>query len=160
MEPMLSTEPEMIWRGRVHLGDEPGIYGDACYSGLSVELPLTLQKTSAAGPDTATLSLRTTDVQTFTGYLGHALTVTLFQPDLAQPLHWNEVQLASAAIGSADDNRKDVSFSLTGHTSPYFLSFKVEVDTDVPPGLYDDFVVTHLLNLSTNTFAASLGFRA
>jgi hypothetical protein len=157
---MLSTEPEMIWRGRVHLGDEPGIYGDACYSGLSVELPLTLQKTNATGPDTTTLSLRTADVQTFAGYPGHALTVTLFQPDPAQPLHWNEVPLATAVIGSADDDRKDVSISLAGHTSPYFLSFKVEVDTDVSPGLYDDFVVTCLLNLSANTFVASLGFRA
>jgi hypothetical protein len=30
----------------------------------------------------------------------------------------------------------------------------------VSPGLYDDFVVTCLLNLSANTFVASLGFRA
>ena len=157
---MLSAEPEMIWRGRIHLGDEPGIYGDAWYGGLSVELPLTLQKTNATGPDTTMLSLRTADVQTFAGYPGHALTVTLFQPDPAQPLHWNEVPLVTTVLGSADQNRKDVSISLAGHTSPYFLSFKVEVDTEAPPGLYDDFVVTHLLNVSANTFVASLGFRA
>jgi hypothetical protein len=158
---MLSPEPEMIWRGRIHLGDEPGIYGDASYGGLSVELPLTLQKINAAGPDTTILSLRTADVQTFAGYPGHGLTVTLFQPDPAQPLHWNEVPLATAVIGSADNNRKDVTINLAGHTSPYFLSFKIEVDTDVPPGLYDDFVVTQLLNISVNsTFVASLGFRA
>lgn len=157
---MLSSEPEMIWRGRVHLGDEPGIYGDASYSGLAVELPLTLQKTNAAGPATTTLSLRTADVQTFAGYPGHELTVTLFRPDLAQPLHWNEVVLATARIGSADNNRKDLVVNLAGHNSPYFLSFKVEVDTDVPPGLYDDFVVTRLFNISQNfTFVASLGFR-
>jgi hypothetical protein len=35
------------------------------------------------------------------------------------------------------------------------------VDTEVPPGLYDDFVVTRLLNRSVDfTFVASFGFSA
>ncbi|BCY09357.1 hypothetical protein [Actinoplanes sp. L3-i22] len=158
---MLSSEPEMIWRGRVHLGDEPGIYGDASYSGLAVELPVTLVKTDPAGPDTTVLSVRTEDVQTFAGYPGHELTVTLFVPDPAQPFHANEVVLTSARLGTADNNRKDLTVNLAGHTAPFFVSFKVEIDTDVPPGLYDDFVVTRLVNISQNfTFVASLGFHA
>ena len=38
---------------------------------------------------------------------------------------------------------------------------RVRVDTTVPPGLYDDFMVTRLLNKSANfTFVASFGFSA
>ena len=42
---MLSSSPELIWKGRIHLGDEPGIFGDAEYAGISLELPVTLEKT-------------------------------------------------------------------------------------------------------------------
>jgi hypothetical protein len=42
-----------------------------------------------------------------------------------------------------------------------FVSVRVRIDAGVSPGLYDDFVVTRLLNKSPEfTFVASLGFRA
>src|SRR5207237_2626701 len=50
-------------------------------TGLSTELPVTLEKTSTPGPDTCTLILRTDDVRTFSGYPGHLITVTLYEPD-------------------------------------------------------------------------------
>ncbi len=60
---MLSVQPELVWEGRIHLGDEPGMYGDAGYSGIALEFPLTLRKTDPTGPDTTTLVLHTQDVQ-------------------------------------------------------------------------------------------------
>ncbi len=36
--------PELLWRGRLHLGDGPGVYGDASYVGLGVELPMMIRR--------------------------------------------------------------------------------------------------------------------
>jgi hypothetical protein len=156
---MLSVQPELVWEGRIHLGDEPGVYGDAEYSGIALEFPLTLRKTDPAGPDTTTLVLRTQDIQTFTGYPGHLITATAYQLDPQDPTRSIETPLATARLNSADNNRKEVPINLTGLTSPVFVSVRVRVDTTVPPGLYDDFVVTRLLNKSANfTFVASFGF--
>jgi len=69
--------------------------------------------------------------------------------------------LATERLTSADNNRKDVVVNLVGIVSPVFVSVRVRVDTEVPPGLYDDFVVTRLLNRSVDfTFVASFGFSA
>jgi hypothetical protein len=158
---MLSVQPELIWEGRIHLGDEPGVYGDAAYSGISLEFPLTLRKIDPPGPDTTTLVLCTQDVQTFAGYPGHLIMVTAYQPDSSNPGHALETPLTTVTLSSADNNRKEVPINLAGLTSPVFVSVRVRVDTTVPPGLYDDFVVTRLLNKSANfTFVASFGFSA
>jgi hypothetical protein len=158
---MLSVGPELVWEGRIHVGDEPGVYGDAAYSGIALELPLTLRKTDPAGPDTTTLVLRTQDVQTFAGYPGHLITVTAYQPDPHDPTRATETVLTTERLTSADNNREEIVVSPAGLNSPAFVSVRVRVDTNVPPGLYDDFVVTRLLNSSANfTFVASFGFSA
>jgi hypothetical protein len=157
---VLSTMSELVWRGRIQLGDEPGVYGDATYAGLGFELPFTLAKTNPTGPDNTTIILQTVDVETFSGYPGHLLTVVLFESDPSQQFHWNETVLATAQLTAADKNHKEILLNLAGKTPPHFVSLRVRVDTDVPPGLYDDFLVTRLLNRSQNfTFVASLGFR-
>jgi hypothetical protein len=64
-------------------------------------------------------------------------------------------------LTSADNISKEIAVNLAGIGSPAFVSVRVRVDTDVPPGLYDDFVVTKLLNSSANfVFVASFGFSA
>lgn len=156
---MLSVQPELVWEGRIHLGDEPGVYGDAAYSGIALEFPLTLRKTDPAGPDATTLVLHTEGVQTFTGYPGHLITVTAYQPFPHDPPQAIEVPLATVTLSSADGNLKEVPIDLSGLDSPVFVSVRVRVDTKVPPGLYDDFVITRLLNKSAGfVFVASFGF--
>jgi hypothetical protein len=160
-EIVLGSKPELVWQGRIQLGDEPGVYGDACYAGLAAELPFTLVKTNSTGPDTTTIILQTIGVQTFSGYPGHRLTVTLYEPDPNQQFHWTETVLVTTRLTTADNNHKEIPLSLAGKTSPYFLSLQVRADTSVTPGLYDDFIVARLLNKSPDfTFVASLGFRA
>jgi hypothetical protein len=156
---MLSPKPELIWQGRIHLGDEPGVFGDAFYSGLTTELPLTLQKTDPSGADTTTLVVQTQNVETFSGYPGHLITVVLHEEDPNQQFHFIETTLATERLTGADDNRQEVTVNLANKVSPMFVSVQVRIDTEVPPGLYDDFVVTRLLNKSPNfTFVASLRF--
>jgi hypothetical protein len=158
---VLSPQPELVWRGRIHLGDEPGVYADACYAGLSTELPLTLQKTDPTGPDTTTLVVETQDVQTFSGYPGHLVTATLYAPQPADPRHYQETVLATTRLTAADNNSKAINVNVAGRTGPIFVSVRIRIDTEVPPGLYDDFVVTRLLNRSPGfTFVASLGFNS
>ena len=158
---MLSPKPELVWQGRIHLGDEPGVFGDAFYSGLAAELPVTLQKTDPAGPDTTTLVVQTQNVETFSGYPGHLITVVLYEEDPYQQFHFNKTLLVSKRLTGADNNLQEITINLAGKSSPIFISVRVRVDTEVPPGLYDDFIFTRLLNKSQNfTFVASLGFRS
>ncbi|GGR38241.1 hypothetical protein WEB32_32405 [Streptomyces netropsis] len=155
---MRSPKPELIWQGRIHLGDEPGLYDDAHYSGLSAEVPLTLERADPQGDATA-LVVVTEGVETFTGYPGHLITVTAYLPDPARPYHSVETVLATARITSADQNRKEIPLALANRPSPLFVSVRVRIDTEVPPGLYDDFVLTRILHASQNfAFVASLGF--
>ncbi|URM91342.1 hypothetical protein LUW75_16705 [Streptomyces sp. MRC013] len=158
---MRSSKSELVWQGRIHLGDEPGVFGDAEYSGLAMELPVTLRKTDPSGPNTTKLVLVTQNAETYTGYPGHLITVTQFLPDPGEPNHFTEVVLATARLESADDNRKEIVLTLPDQSAPVFISVRVRVDTEVPPGLYDDFVVTRLLNRARDfAFVADLGFHA
>ncbi|MGH3913812.1 MAG: hypothetical protein ACRDTC_10445 [Pseudonocardiaceae bacterium] len=158
---MLGPQPELVWRGRIHLGDEPGVFGDAFYAGLATELPVTVQKTDPTGPDTTTLVVVTQNVETFSGYPGHLITATLYEEDPDQEFHSIETVLATQRLTSTDDNRREITLDLAGKSSPAFVSVRVRIDTEVPPGLYDDFVVTGLLNTSENfTFVAALGYRS
>jgi hypothetical protein len=155
---MLSPQAELIWQGRIHLGDEPGIFGDADYPGLALELPITLERAPGAQEDTTTLVLRTEGVNTFSGYPGHLVTVTLYTPG-SQPNVWKETVLTTARLTTADNDHKNVEINLAGQTPPYRVSVRVRVDTAVPAGLYDDFVFTSLSNKSADfAFVASFGF--
>jgi hypothetical protein len=158
---MLSQESELIWQGRIHLGDEGGVFGDAAYSGLATELPVTLRKVDPAGADTTRLVVETQNVQTFAGYPGHLITVTLYEEDPNQANHFLETVLATERLTSADNNRQKITIDLAGKPSPMFVSVRIRIDTQVPPGLYDDFVFVRLSNESRDhAFVAALGFQA
>ncbi|MFG1607939.1 hypothetical protein [Actinoplanes sp. NPDC049265] len=158
---MFSQNSELIWQGRSHVGDEPGVYGDASYAGLSLELPVTLRKIDAAGDDSVVLVLRTESVQTFAGYPGHLVTVIAHQTSAGDPTHSTETELTAVRLTTADGGSKDVAVDLDGIASPAHLSVRVRVDTEVPPGLYDDFVVLGLsLRSADHAYVAELGFSA
>ncbi|RCG32395.1 hypothetical protein DQ384_05930 [Sphaerisporangium album] len=150
-----APQAELIWQGRVHLGDEPGIYGDTPFAGAATEFPITLQRTSAPGEDKTVLVVEAQDSQTFTGYPGHSIKVILHVVDTTT-FKAREVVLASKRL---TDNRKEIPIDLTGYTSPYFVSVQIRQDETVPPGAQDDFLVTRLSNLSAGfQFFANYGY--
>lgn len=145
-----------MWQGRWQLGDEPGTFADASYAGLATELPVTLRKVDAGGADTTTLVVRAQNVQTYPPYEGHPVTVTLYQAGGSTVL-----ATTSLTAGRSVEAESEIAIDLAGVPSPAFVGIRIEVDTTVPPGLYDDFVVTRLLHKSLKfNFVASLGFQA
>jgi hypothetical protein len=156
----ITSQQEMIWQGRLHLGDEPGIFGDASYPGLCAELPITVSRSDPAAQEFK-LVLATSDLETFQGYPGHEITVFIYLPDPNQQFHSIQQVLATARFTSADQNTKAVTVNVGTASGPFRLSVRLRVDTTVNPGLYDDFV-WRKLSLKANNFEffASFGFPA
>ncbi len=154
---MKNPQSEMIWKGRLHLGDESGVYGDASYSGLSCQLPATLTKFAPAGSaDDITFQVGTTDVQIFDPYPGHKVTIVAFvlipntTPQRFESVVVGETRITTSGV---------LSVGTTNTIDKRYFSVRVEVDTEVPPGLYDDFVFVSL-SLKSTTHFADFGFRA
>lgn len=157
----LSPQPELIWQGRIHLGDEPGVFGDSAYSGLSAELPIAVARTSPINVTTTSFKLRliTSDLQTFAGYPGHLIEVIRYVPDPSQQYHSIEQVVATERFTSADANTKEVTVTVGQDVGPFRFSVRLRCDTSVNPGLYNDFVWRRLTMLADGfSFIASLGF--
>ncbi|HXI41957.1 MAG TPA: hypothetical protein VNH83_18380 [Bryobacteraceae bacterium] len=151
---MKNPQDELIWQGRLHLGDEPGVYGDAAYTGLCAEHPITVKPFDAtSNKEDLTFEIEAEDVQVFTGYSGHAVTVFAYEPDpTAGPNKWRQVTLQTARLTGNSLNIKITS--LKRHK---YVSIQVRVDTTVAAGLYNDFVIVRLAIKSTTHYAV-LGF--
>ncbi len=128
---MQANAAEMIWRGRTHLGDEPGIYGDASYGGLAIELPVTLREYRAGtGAVDVTFDLTAEGVRSFgPPYPGHTITVfALTQVPHSNPPVWQRATLGESIL------EKDTA-SVTARIKPgaRFVSVRVEADVTVTP---------------------------
>lgn len=161
-----NTASELVWQGRIHLGDEPGVYGDAHYAGLCAEIPLTVVRSDpTSGNDLAfTLVIEAEDVGTFAGYDGHEIVVRAYDPDPNPPYRAAERELGRFRLTSQDNGRKELVLQ-TGTTTtpsvPLSVSVQLRIDTKVNPGLYDDFVWNRLsFSCADFKLYASLGFRS
>ena len=157
----VNPNQELIWQGRIHLGDEPGIYGDAYYNGICAELPITIYRLEPTQIEDKAfkLILETENVKTYPGYPGHEISVFIYEPDPNQQDHSVERKLASSRLTDADNNRKEIEIQPGTAKSPFWLTVKLRNDTSVNPGLYDDFVWVKLSLLSDDfTYYASFGF--
>lgn len=154
-------EFELIWQGRIHVGDEPGVYGDATYVGLSAEWALTVYPYDVQNGPTVDPSfvIRAENVRSFGGaYKGHRITATLYED--AGDFQWREVELD---LGDTRLTTDEVRFTLPLLAHPRaprrYVSIRVRADTVVTPGLYSDFLLRQLvLEPDFNGFYASLGF--
>lgn len=146
---------ELIWQGMIHLGDEPGVFSAAHYAGLRVELPVTLQ---ADGDSAATtLVLGTANAATLSPYPGHLVTVVLYALGDDGSAYIGTELAAARLTTSETDLRMDID--LAGTTSPMHVGVRVEVDATVPPGLYNDFLLTSLSNgIGESGVTGSFGF--
>ncbi len=159
----VNPKRELIWQGRLHLGDEPGIYGDAHYCGLCAELPITVYRIDpTVTTDTPfKLILETASVETYSGYPGHSIKVIAYEDakDPAKPFHFTSKLLANVQLTSADNNRKEIQINPGTGKTRFFISVQLRCDTEVTPGLYDDFIWRSLSMLTNNyEYYASFGF--
>lgn len=157
------AETKMIWKGALHIGDEPGIFGDSSYVGLSCELPFTLYRFTDTGSDQLTLLLETSPLRTFQSYPGHEVTVTAFEPPARPGSHWTERRIGPVHRMKSDaPSPMAIDLDLSDVPGKrLFLSLKVRVDTSVPAGLFDDFEVLRLSLIATDhRYYSSFGFDA
>jgi len=151
---MISPNQELVWQGRIHIGDEPGVYGDSYYAGLCAELPFTVTKIRET--ESLKIMLETEGMKTFEGYPGHEIYIIAHEKG---EHYWTETMLGNGRL-SGEGNIFDISIDLSGMESPVFLSLKVRVDTTAPAGLYDDFVIKRIsIKSHDQACYASLGFR-
>ncbi len=150
---------ELLWRGRLHLGDGPGVYGDASYVGIGVELPVTIRRFPDAHPDTdVNLVVEAEGVQAYGDLRGPVLAVARYLPDEATG-HWREHGLVEYRL-TGETTMIAVNLGAPGpDDQPAHLGVRLRVDTEAPPGLYADFVLV-ALRLRSTTHYASLGFQA
>jgi hypothetical protein len=173
---MIDPKQELVWQGRLHLGDEPGVYGDATFVGINAELPITITMVEQSGSDAIRITLETGAVQTYDDYPGHHIVIKHYEPDTSQPPnHWKESILWQGRLKSTSDNnsseqskqdkhRLEIPIDLSGKAKlgkPLFASINVRVDTSVPAGLYDDFLILRLSFQADNyKYYATFGFRS
>jgi hypothetical protein len=95
-----NSSDELVWQGRIHIGDEPGVYGDAAFSGLCAEFPVTIRAFDPTSTDEdLTFVLEAENVHVFTGYAGHSSAIFGYEPDPAGgPYKWKQVTLLSSAM--------------------------------------------------------------
>lgn len=90
---MINQASIFVWQGKVHLGDEPGIYGDAQYVGLAIESPLTIQNYDKNQPtaDTIEIEILTRAVNIYDpGYVGHKIIIRKYSPLPGNTKKWQE----------------------------------------------------------------------
>jgi hypothetical protein len=161
---MKPANSEFIWGGKIHLGDEPGVYGDAQYSGLCVEYPITVDTLTAPQSGQVTITITASSVKIYTGYLGHKITIYKLEPlNPALPLSkWQKVAIAGASARITVDGDTDVTFNFStlGTRKTNYISVAIEIDSEVAPGLYDDFQINEISFASVGyAFFASFGFK-
>lgn len=158
----VNPNQELVWQGRTQIGDEPGVFADAYFSGLCSELPITVYRIDPANTANVPfkLVLETENLETYPPYPGHSIVVTMLVPDPNPPYQATERVLVTSHFSSVDHNRKEIDVQPGPTSGPFFISVKLRSDTKVNPGFYDDFVWIRLSLISENSqYYASFGFR-
>jgi hypothetical protein len=145
---------DLVWRGRIQIGDEPGIYSDAQYGGLCLDLPIELLPyagTSKVPGDVAVI-VEAEEVKIYEGFSGHP--VSLFAL-VKRGGHWARKKLVTGELNSK--NRGVAELRIRG-AIPRYVTIRVETNPQLPPGLYDEMVIRRL-SVKSDTHYGYLGFR-
>jgi hypothetical protein len=152
---------EWVWRGRLHIGEEPGIYGDAAYAGLCAEWPITFRRFEPGKSTAGRILIRVNaeDVTVFDNYPGHKVTLYRYEPDPSgdDPRKWKKILADNEIDSRLKSNEVELVLDVPEGAEVLHASVRVEADATVQPGSYNEFVVTRLEILSL-THYASLGF--
>jgi hypothetical protein len=129
----------MVWSGALNFGDTPGVFTNAQFVGLLVQIPVTLTFIPENNNDPIRFLLQTTDVEIFN--------------DKKHPIFWdwNPGASLSTPIGFIDDTEL-----IPGHREFHELSipkdvatigqhtFTIQVNPEVSAGFKDDFVLERI----------------
>jgi hypothetical protein len=157
------SEENLLWQGKLHLGDATAVYGDAPYVGLSIEFPLEVfpYPPDDQASDGVSILIEAEGVRVFPGYPGHLVTVIGYTgvqaENSSKPPNWTEKVLAQGRLN--DEDRKIELRLPSIDELPRFMSVRLRIDTTVAPGLYDELVLTRLA-LKSRTHYGFLGFRS
>lgn len=146
---------ELVWRGRAHVGDEPGIYGDASYSGLSLQFPVELRAFPDASGGEVIVVVEAEEVRIHAPSQGHPVVVLGHGPDPTDPSRWHVWEIGRHLLTTGTVSAATIVIPAP---VPSYVSIHVEVDKSIAAGLYDDFVVVRL-TVRSSTHYAALGFR-
>jgi len=150
---------ELIWEGRFQLGDEPGVFSDGSFPGLCLDLPFNVEISEPTGSTKVGFALEAKNVHVFGTFPGHRVRLFLYRPvdpgNVNGP--WKRTVLAEGFM------KKDLFVlpaDLAGLTeNPIFVSLRVEVDTSVRAGLYNNFVLRRLSKFANDfKYSTSFGF--
>lgn len=150
---------ELVWQGRIHLGDEPGVFGDAQFSGLQIELPFNIEVSEVAGSTRILLQIAAENVHILAPYPGHKATVIHHYPLEPSNVNgkWGQEVIGEAFLTS---DSLDIPVDLASIKEKLiFVSLRLEVDTTVRAGLYNDFVLKRLTRCTKDfRYSTSFGF--
>jgi len=125
----------LIWTGALNLGDTPGVFNDASFVGLIIQLPITITFVPP-GTGPVVLALTTTDVEIFNGKKHPVF------------FDWSPGTPLPQPIGYIDDTEL-----VPGHREIHLLTIPhdaatidrhaitILVNPEVPAGFRDDFVL-------------------
>ncbi len=120
-----------------------------------MELPVTISTVNESG--TAAQTDRTENVQVIPPYLGHIVTVVSYQAGEISLLGTAPVKITADNQHAAES---EVPLEVSTSPSPIPAGVRINVDTAVPPGLYDDLLLTGLrLESPGNSKVGERGFR-
>jgi hypothetical protein len=147
---------DLLWQGRIHLGDEIGVYDDARYSGTCFDLPIQLFPFRGEIKEAdITFLVVAEGMQEFNSYPGHRLAILARLENEGNPGHWLIKPLAESRMKANGEITAEIS--LRGRV-PEYISLLVEVDTELPPGMYDEVVVRRVSMISKTHYGLT-GFR-
>lgn len=128
----------LIWTGALNLGDTPGVFMDAQFVGLMLQIPITITYVPD-GDDPVQLLLMTTEVEVFN--------------DKKHPVYWDWSSGAAlpVPVGYIDDSE-----FIPGKPEYHLLTvpkaeatkgrhwITIQVNPDIPAGMRDDFVLKRI----------------
>jgi hypothetical protein len=157
---MFEPKFELVWRGGLHFGDAPGIFEDAHFVGLAGEWPLTLRKFDPHDGRDGTIALRleAENVNILGSSSGHQLSVIGFVPDARSSQRWRRRPIPVIGSDRLSSDAHELEVAIPSDAATLYLSVRLEVDTSVAPGLFNDFVVRRLA-LKSATHYSSFGFQ-
>ena len=140
----------MVWSGSLNFGDTPGVFTNAQFVGLLVQIPVTLTFVSSGSAEISFL-LQTTDVEIFN--------------NKKHPVYWDWTPGASfpTPVGFIDDTELvpgrpeyhklsiPSAASTVGHHT-----ITIHVNPEVSAGLKDDFVLERIE--ASNSIGAKIGW--